>query len=211
MKRIIFAIHGIRSGKKDNWVFNFVDFLKRDSRFENDYLVPYVYGYIPAVVSVFPPFKYAMVKKVKKDLREILRERPSYELNIVAHSYGTELSYWAVKSSEDDSKSLTPIAINKMILAGSVVTRGGTPDLVKAGRIKRLDCYCSYEDEVAKLFNPFGRSGASGVSRNNYDGKCYPRPYDNLEIYNHQEKTVEHNAWFTDKYFKEWTDIIATA
>lgn len=208
MKRIVFAIHGIRSGKKDNWVFDFVDFLKRDSRFEGDYLVPYTYGFVPAVVSVFSPFKYAMVKKVKKKLREILSEHPDCELNIVAHSYGTELSYWAVRSSEDDSKSPDPITVNKMILAGSVVTRGGTPDLVKAGRIKRLDCYCSYEDEVAKLFNPFGRSGASGVSRDNYDRRCYPRPYDDLEIYNHQEKTVEHNAWFTDKYFKEWADII---
>ena len=53
---IIFAIHGARSKYKNNWVFDFLKFAKKDSRFKNDIFFPYAYGFMPAVLSVNPFF-----------------------------------------------------------------------------------------------------------------------------------------------------------
>ncbi len=186
MKRIIFAIHGIRSPKKDNWIDKFTDFAKQDPRFKDDIYQPYYYGFVLATASVIPFFKFAKVNKLKKDLRKILNDNPNCELNIVAHSYGTELSFWANKSSGEDG--LPPIKVDKMILVASVVSRHyhiPYTDTLRAGKINQLHCYCSYKDEVCN-YAPFGHSCCFGFSKDKYDSKCYPKPFDDLEIYNHQ-------------------------
>ncbi|UCH11900.1 MAG: alpha/beta hydrolase [Candidatus Omnitrophota bacterium] len=208
--RIVFAIHGIRSKKIGNWVFDFVNFAKKDSRFENEIFVPYTYGFIPAILSVHPVFKYQSVKRVMRVLRKLKSQHPDADLNIVAHSYGTELSFQAIKRSGEDGKS--PIKVNKLILVSSIVScHREIPynDTLRPRKIKELHCYCSYEDEVCR-YNPFGHSGFRGFSRSAYDRTCYPKPFDDLEICNHQVKILEHSDYFKgDKYYKEWLDIIA--
>lgn len=211
MKRIIFAIHGIRSPKEKNWIYDFIDFAKRDPRFEDDIFIPYYYGFVLATASVSPFFKFQKVKQVKNALREITEKYPDCKLNIIAHSYGTELSFWAIKTSGEDG--LPPIKVNNLILIASVVSRYNYipyNDTLRAGKIKAMHCYCSYEDEVVHFLNPFGRSGYSGFSKDRYDRKCYPKPIDDLEIYNHQVNKEEHSDYFKGtKYYKEWLDIIA--
>ena len=210
MKRIIFATHGIRSKKEGNWVYNFTDFAKQDPRFKDYIIKPFTYGVVLATVSVIPFVKFYYVKYLKDVLRKLVTDNPNCELNIVAHSYGTELSYWAVKTSGEDGKP--PIMVNKMILTASVVSRHGEipyNETLRAGKIKQLHCYCSYKDNVCKL-NPFGHSGYAGFAKDLYDSKCYSKPFDDLEIYNHQVENVEHCEYFNDtKYYKEWLDIIA--
>ena len=211
MKRIVFAIHGIKSKAPGNWVFNFADFGRQDDRFKNDFFLPHTYGYVSPLVCVIPFFKYAEVQKLKNVLRSLITANPNHELNIVAHSYGTELSFQAIKTSGEDGKP--PIIVNKLILVSSVVSRYNEipyTDTLRAGKIKQLHCYCSYKDEVCN-FAPFGHSGCFGFSKDRYDSKCYPKPFDGLEIYNHQVEILEHCDYFKDtKYYKEWLDIIAT-
>jgi hypothetical protein len=209
MKKIVFAIHGIRSGRLSNWVFDFVNFAKQDSRFKDDVLIPFTYGYVLALASVWPPYKYGKVKMLQEVLRKVVVENPDCELNIVAHSYGTELSYWAIKASGEDNKPL--IMTNKLILVSSVVSRYNEipyTDTLRAGKIKQLHCYCSFEDEVCR-FAPFGHSGYAGFAKDRYDSTCYPKPFPDLEIYNHQVKLLEHCDYFVGtKYYQEWLDII---
>ncbi len=210
MKRIIFAIHGIRSQKEGNWIFDFIDYAKKDPKFNDDVFVPYYYGFVWATFSIFPFLKFEKIKELKKALRKIVSENPDCELNIVAHSYGTELSFLAVKTSGEDG--LPPILVNKHILVASVVSRYNYipyDDTLRAGKIKQLHCYCSYNDEVCN-YAPFGHSGCFGFSRDRYDSKCYPKPFDDLGIYNHQVEIAEHGDYFKgDKYYKEWLDVMA--
>ena len=99
-----------------------------------------------------------------------------------------------------------------MILVASVVSRHyhiPYNDTLRAGKIKQLHCYCSFEDEVCN-YAPFGHSGCFGFSKDKYDKKCYPKPFDDLEIYNHQAEIAEHGDYFKGtKYYQEWLDIIA--
>lgn len=207
--RIIFAIHGIRSPKKDNWVYKFTDFAKEDTRFKDDIMVPHPYGYLLALNSINPKTKFDHVKEVMAALRTLTKQYPDAELNIVAHSYGTELSYQAVKRSGEDGKP--PIKVNKLILVASIVSAHREipyTDTLKAKKLNELHCYCSYEDEVCR-YNPFGHSGCFGFLRSAYDMKCYRKPFKDLEIYNRQQFTLEHCDYFKgDKFFKEWLDII---
>ena len=98
MRKIVFAIHGIRSPKAGNWVYAFTDFAKQDSRFKDDVLEPFTYGFLLATWSVNPFVKFYHVQMVKRVLRDIVIKNPGCELDIVAHSYGTELSFQAVKT-----------------------------------------------------------------------------------------------------------------
>jgi len=209
--RIIFAIHGIQSRLKDNWIFDFENFTKKDPRFQNNVFIPYYYGFVNPVLCAFPTYKKQKVDLLKEELRKIIRQNAGNELNIVAHSYGTELSFWAIKSSGEDGKPV--IKVNKLILVASVVSRHNYipyNDTLRAGKIKAMHCYCSYEDEVVHFLNPFGRSGYSGFSKDRHDRKCYSRPFDDLEIYNHQVNKEEHCDYFKKpKYYQEWLDIIA--
>ena len=208
--RIIFAIHGIRSPKEGNWVFNFTEFAKKDPRFKNDVFDVYYYGFVFATVSINPFFKYQMVKKVKAELRRIMTVYPDHELNIIAHSYGTELSFQAIKTSGEDGESI--IKVDKLILVSSVVSRFNEipyNTTLRAGKIKQLHCYCSYKDWVCN-FAPFGHSGCFGFSKDRYDSKCYPKPFDDLEIYNHQVEKLGHSAYFTEDCYQQWLDIIAS-
>ena len=208
--RIIFAIHGIRSKKEGNWVFDFINFAKADNRLRGDIFKPYTYGFVPAVLSVNPFFKFHSVKRVMKVLRKLKKQYPDADLNIVAHSYGTELSFQAIKRSGEDGKE--KIKVNKLILVGGIVSAHREipyNDTLREGKIKEMHCYCSYEDEICR-YNNFGHSGCFGFLRNAHNPKCYPKPFDDLEIYNHQTYTLEHCDYFKgDQYRKEWLDIIA--
>jgi pimeloyl-ACP methyl ester carboxylesterase len=211
MKRIILAIHGIRSPQQGCWIYAFRDFVKQDSRFKDDIFVPYYYGYVLAVWSANLFFRFGEIREFMKALRKLTNDNPDCELNIVAHSYGTQLSYQAVKRSGEDGEP--SIKVNKMILVSSVVSRHGEipyDDTLRAGKIRQLHCYCSYKDPVCR-FAIFGHSGYHGFSRDRYDSKCYLKPFPDLEIYNHQVDNLGHGGYFEGtKYYKEWLDIIAT-
>ena len=192
-------------------MYSFTDFAKQDPRFKDDVLEPFTYGFLLATWSANPFVKFYHVQTVKRALRDIVAKNPGCELDIVAHSYGTELSYQAVKTSGEDGKP--SIMVNKMILTASVVSNHleiPYTDTLRAGKIKQLHCYCSYKDNVCQ-FNPIGHSGYAGFARDLYDSKCYEKPFPDLELYNHQVENVGHCDYFNDtKYYKEWLDIIAT-
>ncbi|MFA5062814.1 MAG: hypothetical protein WC578_01905 [Candidatus Omnitrophota bacterium] len=209
--RAIIAIHGIRSNKKDNWIYSFCDFAKADLRFQGDVVLPYYYGFLPAIDSVNGFDRLRFIRGFMKFLRGVKSDYPQADLNIVAHSYGTEISFQAIKRSGEDSVKKGPILVNKLILAGSIVSAHREipyADTLRAGKIKEMHCYCSYEDEVCR-YNPFGHSGCFGFLKHVHDPVCYPKPFDDLNIFNHQTNTLEHCDYFTKQYEQKWLDIIA--
>lgn len=207
--RVIIAIHGIRSPKKNNWIYDFCDFGKQDSRFQVDEFIPYYYEYLLALESVNAFKRYNLIRGFMKFLRGIRKQYPEADLSIVAHSYGTEMSFQAIKRSGEDGRD--PIMVDKLILVASIVSAHREipyTDTLRAGKIKEMHCYCSYEDEVCR-YNNFGHSGCWGFLKSAYDPVCYEKPFNDLNIFNHQTKTVEHCGYFTKEYKQEWLDIIS--
>ena len=209
--RAIIAIHGIRSYKKDNWIYSFCDFAKEDPRFQGDVFLPYYYEYLPALECINAFKRYNLIRRFMKFLRGVKSDYPQADLNIVAHSYGTEMGFQAIKRSGEDSVSKGPILVNKLILVASIVSAHreiSYTDTLRAGKIKEMHCYCSYEDEVCR-YNNFGHSGCFGFLKDVHDPVCYEKPFNDLNIFNHQTKTLEHCDYFTKQYEQEWLDIIA--
>lgn len=202
--KIICAVHGIRT--YGEWIDKFFDYTRKNSYYQNEPLIAYKYGFLLAVKSVNPFVKFYAVKNLMKKLRGIQKDYPDADLNIVAHSYGTELSYRAIKHSGEDGKGL--IKVNKLILVASIIQiHEDFSETLKAGKLNELHNYCSFEDEVCRA-NPFGHSGYVGFMPL-YAQKCTEQPYPELKVYNHQVKILEHGDYFKgDKYFQEWTDII---
>jgi len=209
--RAIIAIHGIMSRKKDNWIYSFCDFAKKDPRFQGDVFLPYYYEYLPTLECINAFKRYNLIRGFMKFLRSVKKDYPQADLNIVSHSYGTEMSFQAIKRSGEDSVSKGPILVNKLILVASIVSAHREipyTDTLRAGKIKEMHCYCSYEDEVCR-YNPFGHSGCCGFLKDVQDPNCYEKPFADLNIFNHQTKTLEHCGYFTKQYEQEWIDIIA--
>ena len=208
--RLIVAIHGIQSPKKGNWIYDFCDFGKKDKRFAADVFVPYYYGFLPALESINAFDRYNHIRALMKFLRLTQQQYPNGNLSMVAHSYGTDMSFQAVKRSGEDGRD--PILVDKLILvAGIVSAHREIPytDTLRAGKIKQMHCYCSYDDEVCR-YNPFGHSGCFGFLRSAYDMTCYDKPFKDLAIYNHQQFSLGHSDYFNGtKFYKEWLDIIA--
>ena len=208
--RVIIAIHGIRSPKKDNWIYDLCDLGARDARFAGDQFLPYYYGFLPALGSINAFARYNFIRGFMKFLRAQRKQYPRADFSIVAHSYGTEMSFQAVKRSGEDGKD--PIKVDKLILVASVVSGHREipyTDTLRAGKVRELHCYCSYADEVCR-YNPFGHSGCFGFLKIAYDITGYDKPFADLKLFNHQQKTLGHSDYFVgNKFMKEWLDIIA--
>jgi len=203
--KVICAIHGIRS--YGEWIDRFFDYIKNDPRYKKDEpLIAYKYGFLLATKSINPFIKFWKIKALMRKLRKIKKTYPEADLNIISHSFGTELSYRAIKHSGEDGKP--PIIVDKLILIASIIQiHEDFNETLRANKIKELHNYCSHEDEVCRI-NPFGHSGYKGFIPLD-DRKFYEKPYSDLEVYNHQVEILEHCDYFKgDKYFKEWSDII---
>jgi len=198
---------GNNNGRSFSAISNkFFDYIRKDPRYQNEPLIPFKYGFLLAIRCINPFVKFYKVKKLMKRLRKIQKDYPNAELNIVAHSYGTELSYRAIKHSGEDGKE--SIRVNKLILVASIIQiHEDFSETLRAGKLNELHNYCSLEDEVCRA-NPFGHSGYVGFMPL-HDRKFYEKPYSDLEVYNHQVEILEHGDYFKgNKYFKEWADII---
>ena len=208
--RVIVAIHGIQSRKKNSWMYAFCDAIGTDPRFKDDAHAYYYYGYFPAIDTLNGLERLNIIREFMKFLRQLRADYPQADLSIVAHSYGTEVSFQAIKRSGEDGKA--PILVDKLILVAGIVSAHreiNYRDTLRAGKIKELHNYCSYSDEVCR-YNPFGHCGCFGFLKSAYDMACYDKPFADLNIFNHQQKTLGHSDYFVgSKFMKEWLDIIA--
>lgn len=188
--KIILAIHGIRT--HGEWIKEFFKYVKERQPTNNTVFVDYNYGWLSAIFCVIPFVKFWYVKKLKRKIREIQKIYPLADLNIVAHSYGTELTYWALHSSGEDGRPI--IKTDKIIFSGSILRiNTDFSQEFEQDKIKELHNYSSLEDEVSRL-NPFGHSGYTKLADKN--------------VINHQNNTLEHCGYFVEQYYKEWYDII---
>ena len=190
VKKIIVGIHGIKT-KRDSWVDSFIAFSKTFFKDEHVLYVDYEYGYLSAILCTLPFVKGYLVRAFKRKLRKLQKANPDADLNIVGHSYGTEMTHIAVKTSGEDGGVL--IKTDNIILVGSILNvQTDLSQLFAKGQFNTFHVYSSLEDEVCR-FNPFGHSG-------------YMRLYDDFAI-NHRHKKLEHGGYFTADFFRQWAEI----
>ena len=203
IQNIIVGIHGIRTLPKYNWTRIFAIHLGYDKRF-NDWLIKRAsYGFLRAFLVVIPLVRKIKVWWFKRFLRKLQKKYPDAKINILAHSFGTYISYEAVRRAGKDGRN--PIKINKLILVASIVSaHEDFKDTVGKGLIRKVYNYCSYDDKVARL-NPFGHSG--------YWGFLAPGKRDHIEIpwpyVQNCRFNVKHSQWFDDEppdFYKKWLD-----
>lgn len=206
MKNIIVAIHGIRTLPKHNWTRIFEIHLRYDKRFDGWLAKEASYGYLRAFLVAIPWIRKFKVWWFKRYLRKLNKKYPDAKINILAHSFGTYISYEAIRQAEKDKKP--PIKINKLILVGGIVSsHEDFKDTIGNGLIKEVYNYCSYDDRVVR-FNPlFGHCG--------YQGFFAPGTREHIEApwpgVKNCRFEVRHSQWFDDDppdFYKMWLDDI---
>jgi len=203
---VICAAHGIRTDGK--WIKDLFTYLLKKypdyAEIEKTKLIPLRYGYILASVCVFGFVKNYLINWMRRKLEAYCKMYPAASISYFGHSYGTLLGYEALRRSDD-------IYFDKMILVASIVSSHEMfDDTLGMGKVRKIHCFCSKEDEVCK-YNPFGHSGFWGFLTNG-DRKCRKKPYDGLEVFNYCKKDLEHSGYFTDEEtISEWMEILNPA
>jgi len=189
--KIIVGIHGIKT-HEDSWIDSLIAFYKTYFHSKNILYVDYQYGYIPGIICIIPFIKKKLIKKFRNRLRELQKQFPDASLNVIAHSYGTEMTHLALKTSANDCKEI--IIADKIILVASILNvKTDLSKMFAKGQFKEFHVYSSLEDEVCQ-YNPFGHSGYIGL-------------YDDFAT-NHRHKELEHGGYFTADFFRQWAEIL---
>ena len=109
--KLVLLVHGIRT--RANWQAMVADLIEK----QTDYTaVPIKYGYFDALRFWLPisAIRNQPIERVHKEIREILRKSPGADLQVVAHSYGTQAICSVLEKYED-------ITLSRLIMCGSVV------------------------------------------------------------------------------------------
>ena len=189
IKKIIVGIHGIRT-HEESWIDSFIRFCTVFYK-DNDILyVDYAYNFLPAILSINPLIKWYLTSKFKKKLHQLQRDYPNASINIIAHSYGTELTYLSLKTKDDVNGFIN---VDKVILLASILNiKTDLSKIYANGQFKEFHVFSSLEDEVCR-WNPFGHSGFIGLK-------------DDFAT-NHRPANLEHGDYFTIDFFKKYAKI----
>lgn len=210
-KNIIFLIHGVSSNQKKNWTHTFAEKMKNDPSFKDYTIEKCNWGYLFFLFSIIPIVRAHCIKKVQKRLREIQEKYSGATIHVIAHSYGTMLTYMATKFSDIDTDR-KPINLGKIIFVGGIVKElEKFEDTLQQGQIKKIYNFCSIKDWVVKLQPCFGKSGFFGFCKNR-KRKHFFKPHKNLEIYNYRFN-VKHSEYFTEDtpdFYILWKQLLLT-
>lgn len=213
MKKIYVTIHGICTAKRDvDWqdVFELIA-QREDPTCE---VVTHKYGRVLGIVSWFVSLQHALnftqwrhegyIKTFAERLIQIRKDNPDAEISVVAHSFGTYITYEALSHYID-------VNVDNIILIAGVISchieNLNLDEMFEDGRIKYLRSYCTHNDELIRgliytspITFSFGHLGYWGFIRRGHENedkqKPLEKPYEQLPVYNRQ--TEEDHSGVTD-------------
>lgn len=193
-KQIIITIHGIRTKALRSWqplMWEYIKGMDPDIK-----VFTYKYGYLLAPISwyiaVSKFFKIPLfyrkhtVGKFAQYMENIQNKFPDHDISIIAHSFGTWISYNAIGRNDK-------IKIRNLVLIAGVISSHVEKlellNWIEEGRIKTVHSWSSHSDKVVCkcALPPFGKLGHRGFVRyGKEEDKIAPqlKPYQ-AEIYNH--------------------------
>jgi CheY-like chemotaxis protein len=162
-EHIVITVHGIRTF--GDWQRRFELLVNADSPDTQFY--HFQYGYFSILAFIIPFTRWLMVKRFKRELIELVRKKQPTRVDCVGHSFGTHIISWALRRLAPSD----PIAINTVILAGSVLRSSFYwPELIPS-RVARVINDCGAKDVVllasqflVPLTGMAGRSGFVGMN-----------------------------------------------
>lgn len=198
------AIHGIRTGKHENWTDKWVAYAKEALPDWGHY--NFEYGWLSGLLGWFFTWapmgiiRHRYTRKFWKFLLGLQKKHPEATIHILAHSYGTWIAYHAIRHFQPEEKVIN---IGTVILVGGVLPynhkRIELRRVMREGLIQKLINYCSpYDAVVENIPFPFGCCGYKGFG----DGK--KRPSTNFEVYNMWTEETHSSYFLGASYFKEW-------
>jgi WD40 repeat protein len=169
---LVITLHGIRTfGGWQDRLQRLVKEADKDIEVRS-----YRYNYFSSIGFLFPPARWLVTRRFRKELIRTCAEESWDRVDIVAHSFGTHIAAWALRglSAKDRPR------IHTIILAGSVL-KSNFPwvDLIP-GSLRRLVNECGSRDDVlilSQFFSLFtgmaGRVGFIGMERDNFANRFY--------------------------------------
>ncbi len=204
--KVIITIHGIHTNQMKSWQTRFWEFAhKKDKDVK---VLQYEYAFILAPFAWLMTFtnyfkipsflRSHLIKRFVAFINKVKKEFPDAEISIIAHSFGTWISYCALERDQT-------IKIKNLVLVAGVISshieKLDLSEWLEWGRINRVHAWSSHNDDVvcAKALPPFGKVGCRGFIRKDHAEDYespHPKPYP-VEIHNHH--TQEKHGGVLDK------------
>lgn len=195
MKPAIITIHGIHTKDLSTWQDAFRFYVKE--RWPDVKVFQYEYGMLLAPfawgITLFGKFKMPkffrrfVTDAFKAYVEKLQKKFPDYEFSILAHSFGTWITYHMLQRNPDVNLR------NIVLVAGVISEHQEKLDFInwlEEGRINSVHAFSSPNDTVVKdiAVPPFEKLGYYGFIRKGFPsdiGNPKPKPYP-YEIYNHR-------------------------
>lgn len=137
----------------------------------------YVYGYFSVIAFMFPPSRWLLTRRFRRELIRVCKEHPTARIDLVGHSFGTHLLAWAIRGIPKANRP----KIHTIILAASVL-RADFPwnELIAEGTVRRIVNDCGIDDAVlilnqlSVLFTGMaGRVGFAGMTSPSFQNRFF--------------------------------------
>lgn len=212
MKQAVITIHGIHTRDMTTWQDDFRVFAKAQN--PDVKFFQYEYGYTLGVFAWWANltnyfgvpefFRNRAIRHFSDYITRLQKKFPDYEFSILAHSFGTWISYNAMICTPE-------INLNNLVLVGGVISehweRLQIGNWLEEGRVNSVHAYWAHDDSVVGYIavEPFGKLGRYGFIRKNVIDDLkepLPQPYPGFRIFNWQHEGHGGALKFLDKYGK---------
>ncbi len=196
-EKIVILVHGIRTF--GGWQERLANLLHDGG--DRQKIFVYKYGYFSSLAFLIPFFRMIVIRRFRKYLQRNAASWKGKTVDIVAHSFGTYVTAWALRGMEPDEAP----AIRNLILCGSVLKRFFPWEdlVVHDQKVQRVINECGTKDVwpvIAQFFvlgmGIAGRQGFAGVTGR--DAGILNRYY-----------SLGHSGFFTDEFMgQQWAPIL---
>lgn len=154
----------------------------------------YVYGYFSVIAFMFPPFRWLLTRRFRRELLRVFKEHPTARIDLVGHSFGTHLLAWAIRGIPRANRP----KVHTIILAASVL-KADFPwnELLTEGTVRRVVNDCGINDAVlilnqlTVLFTGMaGREGFAGMTGRSFQNRFFRGGH---SLYFYKGKTVSND------------------
>lgn len=192
-KRVIVTIHGIRWKAAGDWQLGLGEFIN----VQNPEIVvqDFRYGHVMGVVAwtmtingllwLTKGLRKKYVGEFAAFLRRTAAEFPGHEISIAGHSFGTWITYEALREHPDIRVA------NVVLIAGVIphrIQQTEIRNMLERGQIQSIHATSSTGDEVVGKIAvpPFGKLGYFGFRSGRENGwRIEAKPFESLELYNY--------------------------
>jgi CheY-like chemotaxis protein len=200
MPKAIITVHGIRTF--GSWQKRLEGLIGNQSDIT---FYHFKYNYFSVLAFIFPLTRWIMVRRFRRELRDVCRINSTATIDLVGHSFGTHLVGWGLSGLATSE----PIKIDTLILAGSVLRADFYWAKLIPNRVRRVINDCGIADSIL-LLSQLGVPFAGMAGRTGFVGMNGPGFINRYSNFGHSGYFLKDGKDYDDYMRENWVPLLTT-